>query len=319
MIEKSETPEMCGFEEARGLSEFNLSVSPSAKLGGGISLAKLAVVLGVVAVSFSAIFIRLTETSGLSVAFYRMLFSSVLMIPIYLFKRSKLPNPKSFEFKMSLLGGMFLGLHFATWTSSLKYTSVASSVTLVTTQPLFVALLSLIFLKERLAKSAVAAMLLALAGSVALVWQGATTDQRHLTGDLLALIGAIFASAYLVTGRRVRKTLAVESYTLLVYWSSAVLLGLICLLASPDLFIVSLRDLMITCALALVCSVLGHTLLNWSLEFVSASFVAVMILGEPVGSSILAALLFDEVPTVLQVVAGAALLAGIYLFARSEQ
>lgn len=144
------------------------------------------------------------------------------------------------------------------------------------------------------------------------------TDSRHLTGDVLALIGAVFASAYLILGRRVRKSLTVESYTLLAYWSSAITIGLVCLLTSPQLFVVTYRDLLITCALALVCTVLGHTLFNWSLEFVSASFVAVMILGEPIGSSVWAAMLFDEVPTIVQAIACMTLLVGIFLFAREE-
>lgn len=279
---------------------------------------RLAVLLGVVAVSFAAIFIRLTDASGMSVAFYRMLISAICIVPLCLIKRRPLPDYRSPEFKLCLLSGTFLGLHFVTWTSSLKYTSVASSVTLVTTQPLFVALFARLFLNERLSRSAVAAMILAFFGSVALVWQGALIDSSHLIGDMLALAGAVFASAYWVVGRRVRRSLTVESYTLLAYWSSAVTIGMICLLVSPQLFVVSFRDLLITTALALVCTVLGHTLFNWSLEFVSASFVAVMILGEPVGSSIWAALLFGEVPTVVQAIACAVLLTGIFIFAREE-
>lgn len=300
------------------MPEANLGATRSPKCTDRICMVRSAVFLGVVAVSFSAIFIRLTDASGMSIAFYRMLCSSICVVPLYLVKRPAFPDCRSLEFKLCLLSGCFLGLHFITWTSSLKYTSVASSVTLVTTQPLFVAVFARLFLKERLTRSAIAAMLLAFAGSISLVWQGAMTDSRHLTGDVLALIGAVFASAYLILGRRVRKSLTVESYTLLAYWSSAITIGLVCLLTSPQLFVVTYRDLLITCALALVCTVLGHTLFNWSLEFVSASFVAVMILGEPIGSSVWAAMLFDEVPTIVQAIACMTLLVGIFLFAREE-
>jgi drug/metabolite transporter (DMT)-like permease len=282
-------------------------------------LARLAVAAAVVAVSFSAIFVRFTTASGMSVAFYRMIFSAVFMVPVYLLRRPPLPSLKSPEARMCLSSGVFLGLHFLTWISSLKYTSVASSVALVTTQPLFVALLSRVFLGERIGRSATAAMMLALAGSIALVWQGALIDTRHLAGDLLALSGAVFVSAYMVIGRWARRSLSVESYSLLTYTSSAITIGLVCALVSPDLFLMSRWDLLMTLAMALVCTVIGHTLFNWSLEFVSASYVAVMILGEPVGASIWAALLFDEVPTILQAVACLALLSGILLFAKQER
>lgn len=302
-----------------GLPELYLSGRREVMADKRRRLAKLAVTAAVAAVSFSAILVRFTTASGMSVAFYRMFFSTVLMVPVYLFRRPSLPSLKSPELTMCLLSGFFLGLHFLTWISSLKYTSVASSVALVTTQPVFVALLARAFLGERIGRSATAAMLLALTGSIALVWQGAMIDTRHLAGDLLALSGAVFVSAYLVIGKRVRKSLSVESYSLLAYTSSAITVGLVCVLVSPDLFLLSSRDLLMTLAMALVCTVIGHTLFNWSLEFVSASYVAVMILGEPVGASVWAALLFDEVPTTLQAVACLALLSGIFLFARQER
>ncbi len=281
-------------------------------------LARPAVYIAVLSVSFSAILVRLTGASGLAVAFYRMFFSSLLIIPIYMLNRPRLPCLGSSEFRMCILSGVFLGLHFATWITSLKYTSVASSVTLVTTQPLFVAVLSSLFLGERLSRYAVAGMVLAIAGSVALVLQGMAIGSMHLSGDLLALAGAAFASGYLVLGRLARRSLRVESYALVTYVTSAVTIGLICAALSPQALIVSGRDLAITAAMALICTTIGHTLFNWSLEFVSASFVAVMILGEPVGSSLWAALLFREIPTALQAVACCALLAGIFVFARGE-
>ncbi len=281
-------------------------------------LAKPAVYIAVLSVSFAAILVRLTDATGLAVAFYRMLFSSVLMIPIYMLQRPRLPSLRSSEFRMCILSGLFLGLHFAAWITSLKFTSVASSVTLVTTQPLFVAAFSSLFLGERLSRSAVGGMLVAILGSVALVFQGMATGSMHLAGDLLALAGAAFASAYLILGRMVRRSLSVESYALVTYVTSAVTIGLVCAALSPEALVVSSRDLAITCAMALVCSVIGHTLFNWSLEFVSASFVAVMILGEPVGSILWAALLFREIPTGLQAAACLALLAGIFVFARGE-
>jgi drug/metabolite transporter (DMT)-like permease len=281
-------------------------------------LARPAVYIAVLSVSFSAILVRLTDAGGMAVAFYRMFFSSLLVIPLYLLKRPRLPDLKSSELRMCVLSGVFLGLHFATWITSLKYTSVASSVTLVTTQPLFVAVLSSLFLGEKPGRSAIVGMALAVAGSAALVYQGMAAGSMHLTGDLLALAGAAFASAYLILGRVLRRSLKVESYALVTYVTSAVTIGLVCAAVSPEALIVSSRDMAITFAMALVCTMIGHTLLNWALEFVSASFVAVMILGEPVGSSLWAALLFREIPSGLQAAACCALLAGIFVFVRGE-
>lgn len=290
----------------------------TADVSDKMRLARPAVYIAVLSVSFSAILVRLTDASGLAVAFYRMFFSSLLMIPVYMLQRPRLPSLRSPELRLCILSGLFLGFHFATWITSLKFTSVASSVTLVTTQPLFVAALSSLFLGERLSKSAVAGMGLAILGSAALVFQGMAIGSMHLAGDLLALAGAAFASGYLILGRLVRRSLRVESYALVAYVTSAVTIGLVCAVLSPEALIVSGRDLAITCAMALVCTIIGHTLFNWSLEFVSASFVAVMILGEPVGASLWAALLFREIPTAVQAAACCALLAGILVFARGE-
>lgn len=296
----------------------------------------LALVAAILAVSTAAIFIRFAQAyaSSLVIAAYRLALAVILLSPIALIRhRKELRTLKGRDLGLALLSGLFLALHFAAWISSLEYTSVASSVVLVTTTPLWVALLTPFTLKEPLGRKTLYGMGLALLGGVVIglsdscSWTGGRIvcppaaefiRGQAFLGDLLALSGAIMAAAYLLIGRRVRANLSLVPYIFVVYGMSAVALVLAVVLAGEPLTGYPPPAYVWLALLALVPQLFGHSTFNWALRYVSAAFVSITLLGEPVGSTILAYFLLDEAPAVTKIFGAILILTGIVIAARSE-
>lgn len=271
-------------------------------------------------VSFAAIFIKLAEeASALMIATYRLTLATVLLAPLVLLQsRRELLSLSKREWLLSLLSGVFLSLHFFTWVSSLKYTSVASSVVLVTTNPIFVGLGSYFILKEKLHVTLIAGIGLSVTGGILIGYGDFKAGTDVLFGDLLALTGAVMASGYLLIGRRVRQKLALLPYIFIVYGMAALILLGLSLLTHQKFLGYSGGTYLWLVLLALGPQLIGHTSFNWALKYVSASTVAVAILGEPVGSTLLAYWILKETLTPLKLVGGLLIIAGIYLAARAE-
>ena len=215
---------------------------------------------------------------------------------------------------LSVISGVVLSLHFAAWISSLSYTSVASSTVLVTTHPVIVAIAGFFFLKERLAWRGTLFMLAALSGGVVLMIGGFGTGGSAPLGNLLAFLGAVTVSGYMLIGRVVRQYLSASRYTFIAYSVSAVLLTIYAIVAGNPLFGYSARELLLFFALAVVCTLLGHSLFNWALRFMSPTVISTSILGEPVIAGVLAVVLFSEIPTIYTVIGGIIILLSIFLF-----
>jgi len=270
--------------------------------------------VAVVAVSWAAIFIKLTGAPPLATAFYRMSFATLFILPLAL--RKALPEIIKIKGKIlivSLFSGIFLGLHFATWITSLDYTSISNSVVLVTTQPIFVAILSHLLLKEKINLTILSAILLALLGSFIISGGDFRVGKANFFGDVLALIGAIMAAAYLMCGRVVRQKLSLFSYIFMVYFISALVLGILCIIWRTPLYPYPPRTFLWFILLGLIPTVIGHTLYNWALKYIKAYLVGITILGEPVGATILAYLIFKQIPPTLTYLGAVAIFAGIFL------
>jgi drug/metabolite transporter (DMT)-like permease len=281
---------------------------------------------GVLVVSLGAILVRLAQGQGvpsLAVATLRLGIAAAIVTPIaWLRSRAALAQMSPRGLLAAATAGFFLALHFATWISSLEYTSVASSTALVTTNPLWIGLASVVFFRERLKPATVAGIVLTLAGSFAIFLsdsRSAAPGARPVLGNALALAGALCFSAYLLIGRRVRAGLPLTAYIWLAYGGAALFLLLASLVSDTPLAGYSVLAYAVLLGLALGPQLLGHTAYNWSLRHVSATFVAVATLGEPVGGAVLAFFLFDEKFAPLQLLGFALLLAGIYLAARAEK
>jgi drug/metabolite transporter (DMT)-like permease len=228
------------------------------------------------------------------------------------------------DLALALISGAFLAGHFWSWISSLAHTSVASSTALVTTNPLWVGLASLLIFRERLAPALLAGIALCFGGA-ALIFASDEGAVSHvpggdpILGNLLALVGAICASGYLLIGRAVRTRMALLQYVWLAYSSAAALLWLA--VAGTGVTVLGLAGVAYWCILGLAVGpqLIGHTAFNWSLRHLSATFVAVSILGEPIGSALLAWLAFDERLDRLQLLGFLLILGGIATAALAER
>jgi len=286
----------------------------------GISLKPYLVMgLGVVAISFASIFIRLAEAPSLVVAAARLSIASAILIPLAWPKtKQELQGLHSKDLLIFCLSGIFLALHFAVWIESLSYTSVAASVVLVTTNPIFVALASLFFLHESIGRLRCVGIGLSVLGGV-VIGVGETGGGGHaLYGDLLALLGAMLMTSYLVAGRRLRKRFSLLAYISVVYGIAAVVLLGMCRITGASFYPYTGRTYAMFVLLALVPQLIGHSSFNWALRHVSASFVAVAILGEPVGATLLAYWILGETLTASLWIGGLLVLLGIYICARGE-
>jgi drug/metabolite transporter (DMT)-like permease len=280
---------------------------------------------GLLAIAFGAILARLAQGHGLpslAIAALRLGLAALLITPLVLWRaRAETFALGRRQLLLTLGAGFFLALHFATWISSLEYTSVASSTALVTTNVLWISLASFLWSGEKPTRLMSIGMLVSLCGSLLIFWSdshSAAPGSQPWLGNLLALAGSGCFSAYLLLGRRLRQEVPLLPYLWLVYGSAALLLLLACQVAGVPLLGYTTAAYLAAFGLALGPQLLGHSAYNWSLKHVSPTFVAVVTLGEPVGSAALAWLFFDESFAFVQGAGFVLLLAGIYLAARAE-
>ncbi|HEY8498048.1 MAG TPA: DMT family transporter [Limnochordales bacterium] len=291
----------------------------------------LVLAIGVLAVSSAAIWVRLSALPPSVLAFYRLFFSALGLAPVLLVARRSRSEPRPGAgvgkagrdwVGWAALAGASLAAHWAVWFASLARTSVLSSTVLVTTQPVWVVLLARALWGERLGRGRAAALAVALAGSATVaVADGlrqagapAAGPPHSLGGDGLALLAAVLVSVYLLVGQRLRARVPLAEYLAVVYAAGAAVLLAVNLLLGQPVWGWPGRELAIALGLAVVPTLVGHSALNLVIARLGAATVATAILGEPVGASLLALLLFGEVPGILHGAGAALVLAGIYRF-----
>jgi drug/metabolite transporter (DMT)-like permease len=300
----------------------------------------LAIPFGILAVSTASIFIRYAQADGapsLVIAAWRLSLAALILAPLALLRyRAELRRLDRRGLILALLSGLFLAIHFATWITSLEYTTVASSVVLVSTTPLWVAILAPLTIKEPIARPVVIGMILALIGgtivglsdSCTLVISGDTGLQcppfsefvggKAFLGDFLALMGAFTAAGYMLVGRRLRNQMSLIPYIFVVYGAAALVLVLVMFTAGASPVGYAPQTYLWFLLLALVPQLLGHSTFNWALRYLPAAYVSVTLLGEPIGSAVLAYFFLDEVPSGLMVFGAILILVGIYVASRRE-
>ncbi|MFP4484296.1 MAG: DMT family transporter [Spirochaetaceae bacterium] len=280
---------------------------------------RIIVLIGVFFAATSAVLIKASGAHPLAIAFYRMFFVSILLVPqLGRTGRRRIRAMTARQLRLCLVGGIFLGFHFATWISSLSFTSVAGATVLVNTHPILVMVFGLLFLGERLPWDAVAWMVLALAGSMVLSLGGLQGDTGQAIGNLLAFAGAISAAGYMLVGRAVRQEMDTRVYTFVVYSISAVVLFIMTLIGRVQATGYPWYEFAIFLGLAVFPTLLGHSLFNWALKYVKTSLVSTAILGEPIFASAMALFIFGEVPGVYTLVGGPVIIVSIYFFTRAE-
>ncbi len=278
--------------------------------------------LAIAVVSTASILIRYAQAEGapsIAIAALRLGFATLVLTPIAWPRvRSEWPRLSRGDLWLAFGSGAALAVHFAAWITSLEYTSVASSAALVTTNPVWVGIASVVVLRERVPRAVVVGIVLGLLGSLVVFGSASgagAAAPAPLLGNGLALVGALAASAYLLIGRRVRTRISLLTYVWLVYGTAAILLLLANFATGVSLVALSGTALLLTLALALGPQLIGHTAVNWAVRRASATVVALAILGEPIGAAVLAWLLFGENFTASQLVGFAMLLCGIFFAA----
>lgn len=297
----------------------------------------LGLLIGVFAASTAAVFIRFAQAGGapsLVIASARLTLASLILAPFTLARyRNELRELNGKSWLLAGLSGVFLALHFVSWITSLEYTSVASSVVFVSTTPLWVALTAPLLLHEHLGRIAIIGLVLALIGGIFIslsdtcTWQNGILHcstfkeiftEKAFRGDILAMGGAWMAAGYLIVGRKLRVSLSLLPYIFIVYGMAALVLIVITLsLGKSPLGLPPLVYLWFI-LLAVIPQLIGHSIFNWSLKYLPASFISVSLLGEPIGSAIFAFFIFQEIPGWVKIGGALLLLAGIYLVGKSE-
>jgi len=298
---------------------------------------RLGIIFGILAVSTASIFIKFVQqekVASLVIAAYRLGIATIVLSPIALIRyRSEIKKLSAKDLRFSLLSGFFLAIHFATWIQSLEYTSVASSVVLVTTTPLWVALFSPFTINEKITRMISMGLILALLGTIVVGLSDICDFQNGLVcppfnqffqgealwGDFLALVGAWTAAGYVILGRKIRPRLSLVPYVFLVYGMAAILLVVFMFGSEVQYRGFSGQTYVWLVLLGLIPQLLGHSTFNWALGYLPAALVSVSLLGEPIGSSILAYIFLSEVPGIIKVFGAILIFAGIIIASRKEK
>jgi len=263
--------------------------------------------------------VRLAEAPPLATAAYRMVIASLILAPFaFIYRRHEITQLNRKDLIYTFTAGAFLAAHFAAWISSLSYTSVASSVVLVNTVPIWVGLAAFLT-GEKLSKLTWTALVISVIGGFFVGYGGFYINPGALWGDFLALMGGIALSGYVIFGRKVRQKLSLLAYVSLCYGAAAVLLLIVNSVSGVRMSGFSSHTWLIFLCIAIIPQILGHSCYNFALGYLSAGFIAVALLGEPIGGSVLAYFMFDELPAPIMFLGFAFLMSAIVIAAIGEQ
>ncbi|MGI6006429.1 MAG: DMT family transporter [Ruminococcus sp.] len=273
---------------------------------------KIIIIAGVVGTAFSAILVRFADAPSTVLVFYRMLFSVLMLSPLAAVRhRTEFSNICLRDVGLCAVSGIFLGMHFFCYFQSLQYTSIASSVVLVDTEVFFVALGGFFFLKEKVSGPGWAGILITFAGSVIVAFGDA--GGGRILGDILALCGAVCSAVYTLIGRVCRRSMSTTVYTWIVYFCAGAVILPAAVFTGSQVVPCSVRNLAVAFGLAVLCTLLGHSIFSWGLKYEKSSFVSIVKLLEPVFASVMGILLFQEIPSFSSVIGGIVVIAGIVL------
>ena len=280
------------------------------------------VVIGVLGISLSAIFVRLSNAPSAVIAACRLIWTVLLLSPVVWGKREcrkELLSLPAKQIILCVISGIFLAIHFALWFESLKQTSVASSTAIVCTEVVWVAIGYRLFMKGITTKKAWFCIALALGGSFLIAFSDATGEEGHLYGDILSLLSAMAVAVYTLLGRACRKTMTTTVYTYVVYAACAITLILVTAFQQYAISTFETSAILVGFFLAVFSTILGHSIFSWCLKYFSPSFISASKLCEPIVAAAVAAVLFREVPRVLQVIGGAIVIIGVFMYSRQER
>ncbi|OME87816.1 multidrug transporter [Paenibacillus sp. FSL A5-0031] len=267
--------------------------------------------ISILAIAISSIMIKSSNTPPSVAGMYRLFVSVLIMLPFVSWKKLKLLRLTKYDWLLVLSAGFFLGLHFLFWMESLSYTSVASSMVILTLQPLFVMIGSYFMFKERVNKLMVLCMITAVLGSIIIAWGDIGASREALFGDALSLFGTIAISAYMLAGQKVSHKIPANLYSIIVFFIAGSVLLIYSLMNHFSLIAYSSSDWMYFFLLALIPTIFGHFIFNLLLKSIGATTVSVGVIGEPVLAIILAYIILGEAVSFFQILGGLFTIAGM--------
>ena len=281
---------------------------------------KLLLFLGVVGVSLSAIFVKYSSAPSLVTATYRLAWTVAILIPLSL--KKSLPEIKQFTKKevfAAIAAGILFALHFTLWFESLKHTTIASSTVLVDTDVIFAAIGFCIFMHGRIPKKGIIAIGVTVCGGVITALAGGGEGTSSFFGNMLALSAAVLIAGYTLIGRYARsRNISTTAYTLITYSSCLVTLLILDFATGTPITGYGIKEILIGLGLAVFCNLLGHSIVSWSLKYLTPAYVSAVKLCEPVFSTILGVLIFREIPNAMQVLGAAIIIGGVYVYPAVE-
>ncbi|MED1864553.1 DMT family transporter [Fictibacillus nanhaiensis] len=276
-------------------------------------------VIGIIAISFSSIFVKWSDAPVSVQGMYRLLFTLCLMLP-FVWKQVHFLKKLTWQDGFLLfLSGTFLALHFLFWMGSLKLTTVASSTILLSLQPVFVMIGAYIAFREKTSRAAIIGMVVAIVGAIMIGWGDIGISLKHIQGDVLSILGTIVVAVHMLIGQKLLKTFPATLYSFLVFLVAVIVFGIYNLTLAIPMTGYPEKEWGIFLLLAIIPTIFGHVLFNWLLKYVTAATISMAILGEPVGATLLAYLYLDESLTLSQWSGGAIVLAGLYYFLQNTR
>ena len=272
----------------------------------------LLVAFGILSISFSPIITRMSNSDSIVIAANRMLYTVILITPFTIKHVStEIKNISKKNIFLNILSGLFLGFHFWAWIDALQYTSIANATILVNLHPIFILLLGYFFLNQKIDFISIISTIIAILGSFIIIYNTLFNLNLNIHGDLMAIIGAIAISVYLTIGSQIRKSISNKTYTYISYFTAFITLFIISFFINTNIFLYPTSDIFVFLGLAIVPTLLGHSIFNYSLKHLSAHFISIAVLGEPVLATIWAFVFFNELITIYQFIGGLIIIIGI--------
>ncbi|MBG9791542.1 multidrug transporter [Paenibacillus dendritiformis] len=279
----------------------------------------LLLIVGIIAISFSAIFVKWSEAPASIIAMYRLLLTNLVLLPWAFAYRAEWRAVRGKDWLRMGISGLFLAIHFLLWMESLRHTTVASSTMILSLEPILVMLGSFWLFKQRTTPAALAGIVIAIFGIMLIGWGDLRLSGQALYGDLLSVLGTVAVVVHMLLGQDLRQRISSYVYNFTVFFVAGGVLALYNMGAGYPMSGYPGREWLLFLLMALVPTVLGHMLFNWLLKYVSATSISMSVLGEPVGASLLAWILLGEMMTALQASACVLLIAGVWIFLQYDK
>jgi drug/metabolite transporter (DMT)-like permease len=281
--------------------------------------AKKIAVIGAVAASFSAIFVRLVDVPPVAIGFYRLTFSvPFFAAAVLMHYRKELLAVKGRQLAGCILGGLFLAGHYFTWFTAISHTTVASAVVLCNLSPIIILLITVLVFREKTNGKAVIGVALALVGAAVIAGGDYSFAGKAIFGDIMAFLGALFYSLYFIVGRTMRKDINAAVYIFIVFFSCWLAFGIGMAATGTPLTGYAVKDYLFLFAFAMVCQIGAHAVFNWCLGHVSPLYISTIETGESIFAAAFAALFFSEIPTLWQWIGGGIVIVGLLYYHYNE-